>query len=44
MIKFATKIGWGVSLVPDTYLQNPLGYRTLDYDNNVTFTNNDAPK
>ena len=46
VIKFATKIGWGVSLVPVhvSTPENPLGYRTLDYDNNVTFTNNDAPK
>ena len=39
VIKFATKIGWGVSLVP-VHVSTPdhtMGYRTLDYDNNVTF-------
>ena len=44
VIKFATKIGWGVSLVPVhvSTPENPLGYRTLDYDNNVTFTATDS--
>src|SRR6056300_1256131 len=39
VIKFATKIGWGVSLVPVhvSTPQHPMGYRTLDYDKNVTF-------
>lgn len=39
VIKFATKIGWGVSLVPvhTTTPHNPMGYRTLDYKNQVTF-------
>jgi MoaA/NifB/PqqE/SkfB family radical SAM enzyme len=39
VIKFATKIGWGVSLVPVhvSSPDKPMGYRTLDYDNNVTF-------
>ena len=39
VIRFATKIGWGVSLVP-VHVSTPdhtMGYRTLDYDNNVTF-------
>jgi len=39
VIKFATKIGWGVSLVP-VHVSTPdhtMGYRTLDYENNVTF-------
>ena len=46
VIKFATKIGWGVSLVPVhvSTPENPMGYRTLDYDNNVTFNKDDAPK
>ncbi len=39
VIKFATKIGWGVSLVPVhiSSPDKPMGYRTLDYENNVTF-------
>jgi MoaA/NifB/PqqE/SkfB family radical SAM enzyme len=39
VIKFATKIGWGVSLVPvhTTTPNNPMGYRTLDYNDQVTF-------
>ena len=39
VIKFATRIGWGVSLVPVhvSSPNKPMGYRTLDYDNNVTF-------
>ena len=39
VIKFATAIGWGVSLVPVhvSKPQHPMGYRTLDYENNVTF-------
>ena len=46
VIKFATKIGWGVSLVPVhvSTPENPMGYRTLDYDNNVTFNKDDTPK
>ena len=39
VIKFATRIGWGVSLVPVhiTTPNNPMGYRTLDYNKQVTF-------
>jgi hypothetical protein len=46
VIKFATKIGWGVSLVPVhvSTPEKPMGYRTLDYDNNVTFNEDDAPQ
>jgi MoaA/NifB/PqqE/SkfB family radical SAM enzyme len=39
VIKFATRIGWGVSLVP-VHVSTPdipMGYRTLDYEKNVTF-------
>ena len=43
VIKFATKIGWGVSLVPVhvSTPEHPMGYRTLDYDKNVTFDKSD---
>lgn len=39
VIKFATKIGWGVSLVPVhvSNVNKPQAYRTLDFENNVTF-------
>ena len=39
VIKFATRIGWGVSLVPVhvSTPEHPMGYRTLDYEKNVTF-------
>jgi MoaA/NifB/PqqE/SkfB family radical SAM enzyme len=42
VIKFATKIGWGVSLVPVHISEpsHPMGYRTLDYEKNVTFNDN----
>lgn len=42
VIKFATKIGWGVSLVPVHVSEpsHPMGYRTLDYEKNVTFNDN----
>jgi len=42
VIKFATRIGWGVSLVPVHISEpsHPMGYRTLDYEKNVTFNNN----
>ena len=42
VIKFATRIGWGVSLVPVHISEpsNPMGYRTLDYEKNVTFNDN----
>lgn len=42
VIKFATRIGWGVSLVP-VHVSTPdipMGYRTLDYEKNVTFEKN----
>jgi MoaA/NifB/PqqE/SkfB family radical SAM enzyme len=44
VIKFATRIGWGVSLVP-VHVSTPdipMGYRTLDYEKNVTFEENQA--
>ena len=39
VIKFATKIGWGVSLVPVHVSDpaHPLPYRTLDYDGTMDF-------
>ena len=39
VIKFATKIGWGVSLVPIHISEptNPLPYRTLDYSGTMDF-------
>lgn len=42
VIKFATRIGWGVSLVPVHISEpnHPMGYRTLDYEKNVTFNKN----
>ena len=42
VIKFATRIGWGVSLVPVHISEpsHPMGYRTLDYEKNVTFNDN----
>lgn len=42
VIKFATRIGWGVSLVPVHISEpsHPMGYRTLDSEKNVTFNNN----
>ena len=41
VIKFATKIGWGVSLVPVHISDptHPLPYRTLDYDGSLDFKN-----
>ena len=41
VIKFATKIGWGVSLVPVhvSDLTHPLPYRTLDYNGEMDFKN-----
>ena len=46
VIKFATEIGWGVSLVPVhvSTPEQPMGYRTLDYNNNVTFEENHKTK
>ena len=43
VIKFATKIGWGVSLVPVHVSDptHPLPYRTLDYDGVLDFKNQD---
>ena len=43
VIKFATKIGWGVSLVPVHVSDpaHPLPYRTLDYDGTMDFKNHD---
>ena len=43
VIKFATKIGWGVSLVPVHISEptNPLPYRTLDYSGTMDFKNFD---
>ena len=40
VIKFATKIGWGVSLVPVHFTEptHPLPYRTIDYDGLMNFT------
>lgn len=42
VIKFATQIGWGVSLVPVhvSNVNKPKAYRTIDFDNNVTFEKN----
>lgn len=41
VIKFATKIGWGVSLVPVHVSDptDPLPYRTLDYTGTMNFKN-----
>ena len=41
VIKFATEIGWGVSLVPVHVSDplHPLPYRTLDYDGTMDFKN-----
>ena len=43
VIKFATEIGWGVSLVPVHVSDpmHPLPYRTLDYDGTMDFKNQD---
>jgi len=43
VIKFATAIGWGVSLVPVHVSDptHPLPYRTLDYDGTMDFKNQD---
>tara|TARA_A100001011_G_scaffold300581_1_gene313940 strand:+ start:386 stop:1552 length:1167 start_codon:yes stop_codon:yes gene_type:complete len=43
VIRFATKIGWGVSLVPVHISDptNPLPYRTLDYTGTLDFKNFD---
>ena len=43
VIKFATKIGWGVSLVPVHVSDplHPLPYRTLDYEGTMDFKNQD---
>ena len=40
VIKFATKIGWGVSLVPVHFTEptHPLPYRTIDYNGLMNFT------
>ena len=46
VIKFATKIGWGVSLVPVhvSSKKNPMAYRTIDDDNQVTFGDTNKQK
>ena len=43
VIKFATRIGWGVSLVPVHVSDplHPLPYRTLDYDGTMDFKDQD---
>ena len=43
VIKFATKIGWGVSLVPVHVSDpaHPLPYRTLDYEGTMDFKDQD---
>ena len=43
VIKFATEIGWGVSLVPVHVSDplHPLPYRTLDYEGTMDFKNQD---
>jgi len=43
VIKFATEIGWGVSLVPVHVSDptHPLPYRTLDYDGTMDFKDQD---
>ena len=46
VIKFATEIGWGVSLVPVHVSDpaHPLPYRTLDYDGTMDFKDQDENK
>ena len=46
VIKFSTKIGWYVSLVPihTTIPSHPMPYRTIDYTGNMNFKKADEPK
>ena len=45
VIKFSTKIGWYVSLVPihTTTPTHPMPYRTIDYVGNMNFKQQDEP-
>lgn len=46
VIKFSTKIGWYVSLVPihTTTPSHPMPYRTIDYTGHMNFKKTDEPK